>query len=88
MSLFILHHSKKKDNLNELLEIIRNPDYELQPYPEKAELRFFAYGKLVTLSSPIRKSVIELINKKTEKIISLDFYFHRKNKVSKLEVIL
>lgn len=79
---------EKKDNLNEFLEIIQNPDYELQPYPEKAELHFFAYGKLVTLSSPIRESVIELINKKTEKIISLDFYFHRKNKGGKLEVIL
>lgn len=79
---------EKHDNLNEFLEIIQNPDYELQPYPKKAELRFFAYGKLVTLSSPIRESVIELINKKTEKIISLDFYFHRKNKGDKLELIL
>lgn len=79
---------ERKDNLNEFLEIIGNPDYELQPYPQKAELRFFASGKLVTLSSPLRESVIELINKKTEKIISLDFYFHRKKKGSKLEVIL
>lgn len=79
---------EKKDNLNEFLEIIQNPDYELQPYPEKAELHFFAYGKLITLSSPIRESVIELINKKTEKIISLDFYLHRKSKGSQLEVIL
>lgn len=86
---FYFTKDEEKKELEEFLDLIKNPDYELAPYPAEADLHFYGYGKLVTLFTKEREGVIKLINKKdpNEEII-LDFYFHRKQKEEKLEVIL
>lgn len=86
---FYFTKDEEKKELEEFLDLIKNPDYELAPYPAEADLHFYGYGKLVTLFTKEREGVIKLINKKdpNEEIV-LDFYFHRKQKEDKLEVIL
>lgn len=86
---FYISKEQQQKDLQEFLNIIKNPDYELSPIPLEADLHFYGYGKLVTLLTSEREGIIKLINKKNknEEII-LDFYFHRKKTGERLEVIL
>lgn len=86
---FYFTKDEEKKELEEFLDLIKNPDYELAPYPAEADLHFYGYGKLVTLFTKEREGVIKLINKKDpNEVIVFDFYFHRKQEGGKLEVIL
>jgi hypothetical protein len=81
--------AQKNSELQEFLDMIQSEDYELAPYPKNADIHFYGYGKLVTLLTPEQEGVIKLINKKDpNEEVTLDFYFHRKKKGNKLEVIL
>lgn len=85
---FYFTEAKQAENLSEFLELIKNPDYELAPLSQNAEIHFYCYGKLVTLLNTQQEGVIKLINKKDKnEEVTLDFYFHRKKAGSKLEVI-
>lgn len=79
---------EQTNDLEEFLEIINNPDYEVEPYQQKAKLYFYGYGKLITILTPEKEGIIKLVNKKLDKNITLDFYFHRKKAGEKLSVIL
>lgn len=86
---FYLTPKEQKKELNEFLDIIKNKDYELVPYPNEINIHFYGYGKLITMFTLERESIIKLINTKDKnEVINLDFYFHRKKAGNKLEVIL
>lgn len=86
---YYLPSAEKERRIADLLAVIMNDDFDIAPYPQEAQLLYFAEGKMVTLVDPInRKGVVRLVNKKDpENIISLDFRFHRKRKGDKLTVI-
>lgn len=86
----IAFYSSAKDKINdlqEMLNIIKNPNYELQPYPQNPVLVIHANGKLASFLTVDREGIIELINHKDENTITFDFKFHKKSKNGKFTII-
>jgi hypothetical protein len=85
---FYFTSKEKEEEIQDLMSIITDDNYELAPFPKEAKMYFYGYGKMVTLLNIEREGVIKFVNKKDPKeTVSLEFRFHRKKKGDKLIVI-
>lgn len=88
-TVYYYSEEEKENRIKDLLTVIMSEEFDIAPYPQEAQLLYFAEGKMVTLVDPVnREGVICLVNRKDPKdIVSLEFRFHRKKPGQKLSVI-
>lgn len=81
---------EKQQRQAEFVNLINNPDYEIEPISETtAKIEFQGYGKLISLTDKTDgEGIIRLRNKKNKgDVVYLDFRFQRKSKSDHLSVI-
>lgn len=88
-TVYYYSETEKENRIKDLLTVIMSEEFDIAPYPQEAQLLYFAEGKMVTLVDPVnREGVIRLVNRKDPKdIVSLEFRFHRKKPGQKLSVV-
>lgn len=88
-TVYYYSEEEKGNRIKDLLTVIMSEEFDIAPYPQEAQLLYFAEGKMVTLVDPVnREGVIRLVNRKDPKdIVSLEFRFHRKKPGQKLSVV-